>query len=182
VPYAQSLPLPLVDVAAALNAHPAAPRRFVAQDALPAGEPYEAFIARTRCVPTRNNLHDAFNGLVWLAEPELKGRLNALQAEGYLDEIRFARAYVRGKFRQLKWGKIKIVAGLRFLQISNEIIQIALQEIDPDEYQRVRLQLIEKKKTELREKDIFRRKSKIAQFLHAKGFETNDLQSMEVPE
>ena len=80
-PYAQSLPLPLVDVAAALNAHPAAPRRFVAQDALPAGEPYEAFIARTRCVPTRNNLHDAFNGLVWLAEPELKGRLNALQAE-----------------------------------------------------------------------------------------------------
>ena len=70
-PYAQSLPLPLVDVAAALNAHPAAPRRFVAQDALPAGEPYEAFIARTRCVPTRNNLHDAFNGLVWLAEPEL---------------------------------------------------------------------------------------------------------------
>jgi regulatory protein len=117
-----------------------------------------------------------------LSSQDKERLVNALQAEGYLDEIRFARAYVRGKFRQLKWGKIKIVAGLRFLQISNEIIQIALQEIDPDEYQRVRLQLIEKKKTELREKDIFRRKSKIAQFLHAKGFETNDLQSMEVPE
>ncbi len=108
--------------------------------------------------------------------------LHALQAEGYLDEVRFARAYARGKFTQLKWGRIKIVAGLRFLRIPNEIIQIALQEIDPDEYERVRLQLIEKKKIELREKDIFRRKLKIAHFLHAKGFETNDLQQMEVPE
>ena len=54
--------------------------RFVPQAALPAGEAYEAFIHRTAQVPTRNNLHDAFNGLVWLAQPQLKRRLNALQA------------------------------------------------------------------------------------------------------
>ena len=53
---------------------------FVPQDRLPPGEPYEAFIHRTGTVPTRDNLHDFFNGLVWLQFPQTKRRLNALQA------------------------------------------------------------------------------------------------------
>ena len=76
-------------VAAALNAQrpadaaiglDAGPLHFVPQAALPPGEAYEAFIHRTARVPTRDNLHDFFNGLVWLAQPGLKRRLNALQA------------------------------------------------------------------------------------------------------
>ncbi len=59
----------------------AGPLRFVDQSGLPAGEPYEAFIARTGCVPTRANLHDFFNGLAWLVHPALKRRLNELQAQ-----------------------------------------------------------------------------------------------------
>ena len=57
-----------------------APRRFVPQTALPEGEPFETFIARTLKVPTRENLHDFFNGLVWHTQPALKARLNELQA------------------------------------------------------------------------------------------------------
>jgi len=69
-------------VAAALNAlaPPAAPVRFVPAAELPAGAAYEAFIHQRRAVPTRDNLHDAFNGLVWHAFPRTKARLNALQA------------------------------------------------------------------------------------------------------
>ncbi len=59
---------------------PAGPLRFVHADAAPAGEAYEAFIFRTAQVPTRDNLHDFFNGLVWLHFPRAKRRLNALQA------------------------------------------------------------------------------------------------------
>lgn len=55
--------------------------RFVESSALPDGEPYEAFIARTRCVPTRDNLHDLFNGLMWLGFPKTKRRLNVLQSQ-----------------------------------------------------------------------------------------------------
>lgn len=55
--------------------------RFVEQAALPSDEPYESFIARTGCVPTRDNLHDLFNGLMWLGYPETKRRLNVLHAE-----------------------------------------------------------------------------------------------------
>jgi len=54
--------------------------RFVEHTALPAGEAYEAFIARSACVPSRANLHDFFNGLAWLAHPALKRRLNEMQA------------------------------------------------------------------------------------------------------
>ena len=52
---------------------------FVAGDAAGA-EGYERHIAATGCVPTRDNPHDAFNGLVWLRLPALKRRLNALHA------------------------------------------------------------------------------------------------------
>jgi hypothetical protein len=60
---------------------PGGPLHFVAQHALPRGEAYEAFIARSAGVPTRDNLHDLFNGLVWLRFPAWKRRLNALQAD-----------------------------------------------------------------------------------------------------
>jgi hypothetical protein len=55
--------------------------RFVPQSALPAGEAYEAFIARTHQVPTRDNLHDLLNGACWMRFPAVKQRLNFLQGE-----------------------------------------------------------------------------------------------------
>jgi hypothetical protein len=58
----------------------AGPLCFVPQAELPAGEAYESFIFRTAGVPTRDHLHDFFNGLVWLTETALKVRLNALHA------------------------------------------------------------------------------------------------------
>lgn len=72
-------------VAEALHAVAAAqgvavPVRLVSAATLPPDEAYEQFIFRTRSVPTRNNLHDFFNGLCWLRLPQLKARLNALQA------------------------------------------------------------------------------------------------------
>lgn len=57
------------------------PLRFITQDALPEGVPYEAHIGLTGQVPTRGNLHDFFNGLVWLHFPRTKARLNQLQFE-----------------------------------------------------------------------------------------------------
>lgn len=57
------------------------PVRFVPQSALPAGTAYERYIWDTRSVPTRDNLHDFFNGLVWLRFPHTKQRINELQAQ-----------------------------------------------------------------------------------------------------
>ena len=67
-------------VAEALNAAAMAPHRFVPQSELPAGLAYEQYIFANGCVPTRDGLHDFFNGLAWMHFPRTKLRLNALQA------------------------------------------------------------------------------------------------------
>jgi hypothetical protein len=72
------------------------PLRFVPQAALPERQAYEHFIFETRQVPTRDGLHDFFNGLVWLHFPHSKQRLNQLQAEQIAaDGIRAVRGPVR---------------------------------------------------------------------------------------
>ena len=55
--------------------------RFVPQSALPPDHAYEDFIFRSGECPTRDNLHDFFNGLCWLRFPKTKKRLNQLQAQ-----------------------------------------------------------------------------------------------------
>jgi hypothetical protein len=55
--------------------------RFAPADSAPIGVAYEAHIARTASVPTRDDAHDLFNGLAWLCHPRLKRRLNELQAD-----------------------------------------------------------------------------------------------------
>lgn len=74
---AQVAGLPLPD---ALNTAAPGPLRAVPQAALPEGMAYEAFIADSASVPTRENLHDLFNGLIWHRFPLAKRQLNRLQA------------------------------------------------------------------------------------------------------
>ncbi|KRU23656.1 DUF3025 domain-containing protein [Psychrobacter piscatorii] len=50
--------------------------QFVSQNALPDGEAYEHFIGTTGNIPTRDNLHDLFNGSIWLTFPKTKAVLN----------------------------------------------------------------------------------------------------------
>lgn len=66
--------------AQSLRNHRDLPLWFVPQMELPVGTAYETYISDTGRVPTRANLHDFFNALVWLAFPQIKAQLNALQA------------------------------------------------------------------------------------------------------
>jgi len=59
---------------------------FVPQSDLPAEIAYEAFIFSHKRIPTRDNLHDFFNGLCWLRFPQAKSRLNFLQAQAIASE------------------------------------------------------------------------------------------------
>jgi hypothetical protein len=69
-----------VSVAAALNSISLASVRFVPQSALPPGAAYEQHIFDTGNVPTREGLHDFFNGLCWMRFPHTKRALNRMQA------------------------------------------------------------------------------------------------------
>ncbi len=97
--------------------------------------------------------------------------LKYLITNDYINEERFARALSRGKFKKNCWGKIKIAYQLRKKEISNENIKKGLEEIDNTEYNTILESLIEKKKQEVKNKDIFTKKGKISKFLIQKGFE-----------
>ncbi len=56
------------------------PLRFVPQAALPTDCAYESFIYASGQVPSRDNLHDLFNALIWLSYPRVKQQLNQIQA------------------------------------------------------------------------------------------------------
>lgn len=97
--------------------------------------------------------------------------LHLLQ-HNFLNEERFAKAYVRGKFSIKKWGRIKIVSELKFKNISSYNIKTGLKEINEDDYIKTLQTIAEKKLTLIKEPNSFKKKSKLINFLISKGFET----------
>ncbi len=67
------IPLPTTKATANNQAHVV---EFVSQNASAEGKGYEQFIANTGKIPTRDNLHDLFNGSIWLTFPKTKALLN----------------------------------------------------------------------------------------------------------
>ena len=97
--------------------------------------------------------------------------ISNLIQDNFLNEERFARAFVRGKFSIKKWGRIKIQQALYPHQLSDYILNKAFSEIDEDDYQKTLLQIIEKKSREVKLKNEFQRNGKIAQYAISRGFE-----------
>ncbi|WP_299991095.1 regulatory protein RecX [uncultured Pontibacter sp.] len=97
-----------------------------------------------------------------------------LGQEKMLDEERYAQAYVRGKYGLKKWGRRKIVQGLKSKGISDYCIKQGLKEIDFEVYDQNLLQLLEKKNATEKEKNPFARRQKLTYYLVSKGYE-NDL-------
>lgn len=91
----------------------------------------------------------------------------------FLNEERFVRSFVRGKFNQKNWGRIKIRIELKKRKISSRLIESALLEIDEDDYLKTLQNLFEKKKNNLKsERESFKKKAKIRNYLLQKGFES----------
>lgn len=91
--------------------------------------------------------------------------------QNFLNEERFARSFVRGKFQLKKWGRNKIVVKLKEKRVSARCIQYGLTEIDEDKYQSVLRQLIDKKSAELKNKNKFERMRRLKNYLIQKGYE-----------
>lgn len=107
---------------------------------------------------------------------EVENLVTAMILEGFVNEERFARAFVRGKFRMKKWGRVRIIKELKFRVDSDNLVRAALKEIDEQEYWDTLVYLAEKKVGEMKEKDSFKRKMKLYQFLVYKGYESDLVQ------
>jgi regulatory protein len=96
-----------------------------------------------------------------------------LELQGFLDDERFAKSFVRGKFKQKKWGLNKIKNQLKLKGIDSKLIQLAIQEIENDDYNNTINILAEKKWLNLKDENLFKRKEKVAKYLLSKGYESN---------
>lgn len=94
-----------------------------------------------------------------------------LMQEDFLNEERFARSFVRGKFRIKKWGRYKIKQELKSREISSPIIKLAMTEISDRDYRSTLYSLAEKKLNLISESDKFKLKKKLSDHLLRKGYE-----------
>jgi regulatory protein len=100
--------------------------------------------------------------------------IEKLEEEGFLNDERFATAYAGSKFRVLRWGKMKIRAGLRSKGIADHLITEAFEAIDEEQYLKCIGELADAKLRTLKavsdERII---KQKVFSYLASKGFEEN---------
>jgi regulatory protein len=97
--------------------------------------------------------------------------LAELKAEGFVDEMRFARAFCHDKFLINKWGKRRIELELGKFKVSNEAVRQGLDYINASEYRATLEKLAKSKWEKTREQDLQKRKAKTVNFLVQKGYE-----------
>ena len=97
--------------------------------------------------------------------------IDKLVEEDYINEERFARAFVKDKFRFNHWGRIKITTHLRVLSISSDIIAKAIGEIDEDEYAEILDETVEKKRKTIKKGTDYEIRAKLLRHALSRGFE-----------
>lgn len=106
-----------------------------------------------------------------LTEEERTHILRHLIEERYIDNRRYAEAFVRDKYRFNKWGRIKIAQGLRMKGIDNDMIEAAMETINEKEYIDILRDLIKAKRKSTRGASEYEINGKLIRFATGRGFE-----------
>lgn len=110
-----------------------------------------------------------------LQEKDGEKIIGLLLKEKFIDEDRYALAFVKDKFRYNRWGKIKISAALRLKKIPGEVINTALESIDNEDYNRVIKNLLMSHRKSVKAKNQYDLKGKLMRYGLSKGFESHIL-------
>ena len=109
---------------------------------------------------------------------DLEDIIVSLISEGFLNEERYSIAYAMGKHRINKWGKNKIIAGLKQKNIGQYNIKTALSSIDQEEYIATIRRLIEKKVTLIKAGNTYELKNKMIKYLMQKGYAYDEISEL----
>lgn len=96
-----------------------------------------------------------------------------LLEHNFLNEERFAKTFVMGKFKIKKWGKRRLTLALKQKDISKYNINLALNTIGDDEYIDTFNALAEKKLESIKESNSLKKKKKLADYLLYRGWESH---------
>ncbi len=117
-----------------------------------------------RCEREVYNKLDSFE----LADADRNFIVDFLHDEGYINDERYCRSYVKSKLNLKKWGVNKIKLSLYAKGIDRNIIDAVVSEIDQDSYKEELVKLLESKK--INESDPYKRKAKLIRYAVGKGY------------
>ena len=141
------------------------PEAITVTEAIKKMEHYCAY--QDRC---HKDVSQKLNTMKLIPEAKEKIILHLLE-HNFLNEERFAKSFARGKFRIKKWGKQRIIRELKFRQISEYCIKVALKEISENEYLETFHDLAEKKFNSITDSDTFKKRKKLIDYLLYRGWE-----------
>ena len=107
----------------------------------------------------------------WELSEAVQARVMArLVKERYVDDERYARAFVKDKIRYNKWGRRKVQQALWLKRIDDAIQQTVLDEISDEEYLKVLKPLLKQKSKSIRAESDYERNQKLVRFALGRGF------------
>ena len=99
--------------------------------------------------------------------------LNYLIDNRFIDNKRFAKAFVRGKINQSGWGLNKIRFHLIQKGIDKETIEEALHDTDEEVYRQRLIEILTTKAKTVKAENGFEKKRNLAAYAMQRGFETD---------
>ena len=129
------------------------------------------------CAMSEQCCHDLMQKMRrWELAEELAERVVArLVKERFIDEERYARAFVRDKFRYNHWGRVRIEQELKRKKIAQRHIDEALEEIDEKDNLKALREMIQKKRPSVKGKNEYEIKGKLIRFALGRGFQMDDI-------
>ena len=107
----------------------------------------------------------------WELDEAVQNRLiERLTQDRYIDQERYARAFVNDKIRYNKWGRRKVQQALWQKRIDNDVQQRVLDEIDDSEYLAVLRPLLKQKRKSIRAANAYEENQKLVRFALGRGF------------
>ena len=107
----------------------------------------------------------------WELDETVQNRIvDRLTKERYIDNERYARAFVKDKIRYNKWGRRKVQQALWMKRIDNDIQQRVLDEIDEKEYLDVLRPLLKQKRKSIKAESDYELNQKLVRFALSRGF------------
>ena len=107
----------------------------------------------------------------WEIDETVQNRIIArLVKERYIDDERYARAFVKDKIRYNKWGRRKVQQALWQKRIDDDIQRRVLDEIDEKEYLDVLRPLLKQKRKTIKAQSDYELNHKLMRFALSRGF------------
>lgn len=146
--------------------------RLSKSDALTALQKYCAYQERShQDVRTRLLEHQVYGD-------DLEDIIVDLIRDDFLNEERYAKAFVSGKFNINKWGRNKILKALKSKNISDYCIRKGLEEIDEGEYRDQLVNILTKKSTLIKASNGYEKRKKLFSYAYQKGYEVPFINSV----